>query len=241
VSVNLSATDSDGLSDVATVHYSATGPLPIAATVVAGSSASFTLTAEGVTALTYFAQDQAGNAEATHTQVVRIDKTQPTITYGGNAGTYNVDETVAITCTAGDPTNANGTPGSGLASSTCANANAPAYSFSLGTHTLSASATDIAGNIGNGSTTFMVQVTYSSLCGLTTRFIHNSPAFQTSPGLGQAQVTRLCKLLAAAGVARGPAKQALIVSFQKGLTPAVNLGFLTPAQAATLVALSKAL
>jgi hypothetical protein len=241
VTVNLSATDPDGLSDVATVHYSATGPLPIAATIVPGSSAAFTVAAEGVTTVTYFAVDQAGNSEATHIQVVQIDKTQPTITYAGNAGTYTVDQTVAITCTALDPNNANGTPGSGLASSTCANANAPAYSFPLGPHTLSASATDIAGNIGNASTTFTVHVTYSSLCTLTGRFIESSAAFQTSPTLGRAQVDRLCKLLAAAGSAPGPAKKALVKAYQKGLTLVVAMGFLTPAQAATLLTLSQAL
>ena len=241
VAVNLSATDPDGTTDVASVHYSATGAQPIAATVAAGSAASFTLTAEGITTITYFAIDQAGNAEAAHTQVVRIDTTQPTVTYAGNAGTYTVDQTVAITCTAFDPSNANGTPGSGLASSTCANVNAPAYSFPLGTNTLSASATDVAGNVGSGSTTFTVQVTYSSLCSLTRRFIQSSPAFQTSPALGRAQGDRLCKILAAAGSAPGPAKKALIVSYQKGLTLPVNLGLLTPAQAAILLTLSKAL
>ena len=241
VTVNLSAIDPDGVSDVATVNYSATGPIPIVATVVAGSSTSFALTAEGVTTITYFAQDQAGNSEAAHTQVVRIDKTQPTVTYTGNAGTYTVDQAVAITCTAVDPTNGNGTNGSGLASSTCVNANASAYSFPLGPNTLSASATDVAGNGGNGSTTFTIRVTYSSLCNLTARFIEGSLAFQTSPTLGRAQVDRLCKLLAAAGSAPGPAKKALVKSYQKGLPLVVAMGFLTPAQAATLLTLSQAL
>ena len=241
VTVNLSSTDPDGTADVAAVQYSATGAQPIATTLVAGSSASFTLTAEGVTTITYFAIDRAGNTDAAHTQVVRIDKTLPTVTYAGNAGTYTVDQTVVITCTAADPTNAHGTPGSGLASNTCANVNAPAYAFPLGPNTLSASASDVAGNTGNGSTTFTVHVTDSSLCNLTVRFIESSVAFQTSPAQGRAQEVRLCQLLTAAGSARGPAKEALIVAYQKGLTLSVNLGFLTPAQAAILLALSKAL
>ncbi len=89
------------------------------------------VTAEGVTTVNYFAKDIAGNTEAAHTQAIRIDKTPPTVTYTGNAGTYTVDQTIAITCTAADPHNANGTPGSGLASTTCANVNAPAYTFPL--------------------------------------------------------------------------------------------------------------
>jgi hypothetical protein len=241
VTVNLSATDPDGVADVAAVHYSAAGAQPVGATFVAGSSASLVVTAEGVTTVTYFASDKAGNTEPPHTQVIRIDKTLPTITYAGNAGLYTVDQTVSITCTALDPANANGTPGSGLASSTCANVNAPAYTFPLGLNSLSASATDIAGNVGSGSTTFTVQVTYSSLCRLTARFIESSPAFQTLPALGQAQEDRLCTRLVTAGVVPDPAKKALVESYQKGLTLLVNMGFLTPAQAAILLTLSQAL
>jgi hypothetical protein len=241
LTVNLSATDPDGASDVATIHYSATGPLPIGETIVAGSSASFSLTAEGVTTITYFAVDKAGNSEATHAQVVRIDKTQPTITYTGNTGIYTVDQTVAITCTALDPGNANGTPGSGLASSTCANANAPAYSFGLGSHTLSASATDIAGNIGSGATSFTIQVTYTSLCSLTTQFIDSSAAFQKSPRLGRALGNLLCRLLTTAATVPAPAKQALVKAYQKGLTVLVAIGFLTPADSGILLTLSQAL
>ena len=241
VTLSLSATDPDGVADVAAVHYSAAGAQTIGATAVAGSSASVVVTAEGVTTVTYFAVDNAGNPEPPHAQVVRIDMTLPTISYAGNTGTYTVDQAIAITCTAVDPANANGTPGSGLASSTCRDTNAPAYSFSLGPNSLSASATDIAGNVGTGSTTFTIQVTYSSLCNLTIRFIDGSPAFQASPARGLAQEVQLCQLLAAAGSAPSPAKEALIVAYQKGLTVAVNMAFLTTAQEATLVTLSNAL
>ena len=241
VTVNLSATDPDGVGDVATIQYSATGAQPIAPTVVAGSSASFTVTAEGVTTITYLAKDIAGNTEAAHTQAIRIDKTPPTVTYTGNAGTYTVDQTIAITCTAADPHNANGTPGSGLASTTCANVNAPAYTFPLGPHTLVATATDIAGNVGIGSTTFTVEVTSSSLCTLTARFIQGSPNAQTSPALAKAQADRLCALLTNAKSAPDPAKKALVDAYQNGLTTLVDLGLLTPAQAALLLTLSQAL
>jgi hypothetical protein len=241
VTVNLSATDPDGVADVTTIQYSATGAQPIAPTVVTNSSVSFTLTVEGVTTVNYFAQDKAGNTEAARTQVIRIDKTPPTISYTGNAGTYTVDQTVAITCTATDPHNANGTAGSGLASTTCTNVNAPAYTFPLGPNTLAASATDIAGNAGIGSTTFTVQVNSSSLCSLTTRFIQSSPASQTSPALAQAQRNRLCNLLAIADFAPNPARKALVEAYQKGLTLLVEKGLLTPGQAAILLKLSQAL
>jgi hypothetical protein len=242
VSLNLSATDPDGVADVATINYSATGAQTIAPTAIAGSSASFVVNTEGVTTVSYFAKDKAGNTESSKTQVIRIDKTLPTVTYTGNAGTYTVDQTVAITCAAVDPPNANGTAASGLASTTCANVNAPAYSFPLGPNTLSASATDVAGNIGNGSATFTVQVTNSSLCTLTVRFIEGSPNAKTSPALAEAQGHRLCKLLANAGSVPNPdAKEALVGAYQNGLTTLVDKGLLTADQAAILLTLSQAL
>ncbi len=241
VTVNLSATDPDGVADVATIQYSATGAQPIAPTVVAGNSATFPVTTEGVTTVNYFAKDIAGNTEAAHTQVVRIDKTPPTVTYTGNAGMYTVDQTITITCTAADPHNANGTPGSGLASTTCANVNAPAYTFPLGPHTLVATASDIAGNVGIGSTTFTVKVTSSSLCTLSARFIQGSPNAQSSPALAKAQADRLCTLLTIAESAPDPAKKALVDAYQNGLTTLVDLGLLTQAQAAILLKLSQAL
>jgi len=241
VTINLSATDPDGIANVDTIQYSAAGAQTIAPTVVTNSSASFTVNAEGVTTITYFAQDQAGNTEAAHTHVIRIDKTPPAITYTGNAGTYTVDQTIAITCTAADPPNANGTSGSGLASTTCANVNAPAYTFPLGPNTIAATATDVAGNVGTASTTFTVQVTSSSLCILTTRFIGSSPASHSSPALAEAQGDRLCKLLSLAQLAPGPAKNVLVAAYQQGLTLLVGMGLLTPGQAAILLTLSQAL
>lgn len=46
---------------------------------VPGNSASVTISAEGITILTYFATDNAGNQETAKTLTVRIDKTPPVI------------------------------------------------------------------------------------------------------------------------------------------------------------------
>ena len=245
MTVNLSATDPDGVADVATVHYSATGAQSIAPTVVAGSTASFVVNTEGVTTITYFAKDKAGNTEVAKTQVVRIDKTLPTITYTGNTGTYSVEQTISITCTAVDPLNSNGTPGSGLASTTCANVNAPAYTFPLGPNTLSASAIDVAGNVGTGSTTFTVGVTFRTLCTLTVQFIETSPNFLSLPPRAQAHlvqvVNQLC-ILEDDQLPPDPGNEAdAIAEYQKKLAHLVGRDYLTPAQAAILLTLSRAL
>jgi hypothetical protein len=101
-------------------------------------------------------------------ETVRHDSTPPVVSYTGNAGSYTVDQTVSIQCHASDPS-----PGSGLLSTTCADVSAPAYTFALGSHTLSASAEDVAGNVGSGSTTFTVAVTFDSLRTLVARFSTN--------------------------------------------------------------------
>ena len=44
-----------------------------------GNSASVTLTAQGITTLTYFATDNAGNVETAKTLTVQIDETPPVI------------------------------------------------------------------------------------------------------------------------------------------------------------------
>jgi hypothetical protein len=101
-------------------------------------------------------------------ETVKHDSVPPVVSYTGNAGNYTVDQIVSIQCHASDPD-----PGSGLSSSTCADVSAPAYTFALGSHTLSASAEDVAGNVGSGSTTFTVAVTFASLQTLVARFSTN--------------------------------------------------------------------
>jgi hypothetical protein len=79
VTVQLNASDGPNGSGVEAITYSASGAQSINTTTVNGSSTSFQITAEGVTAITYFARDYVGNAEELHTLVVRIDKTAPNL------------------------------------------------------------------------------------------------------------------------------------------------------------------
>jgi hypothetical protein len=95
------------------------------------------------------------------------DVTPPTITYSSHAATYTVDAHVSITCTATDAE-------SGIASDTCAPIDGDAYTFGLGAHTYSATATDNAGNSASASTSFTVTVSFGSLGTLTRRFVTNS-------------------------------------------------------------------
>lgn len=129
---------------------------------VATSCAAAALTTDGTQSFTCTATDNAGNG-ASSSVTVKRDATNPTISFSGNLGTYTVDQTVAIACAASDAT-------SGLASDTCAGVSAPAYAFDLGSNSITASATDNAGNTRTAATSFTVTVTEASLCRLAERW-----------------------------------------------------------------------
>jgi len=158
------------------------GGLPITST--SGCDPVSISTDTAGTTLTCTAGSAAGSTTASVT--VKRDATPPVVTYGGNAGTYTADQAVSIACNASDPS-----PGSGLDSSTCAGLDAPAYSLGLGTHTLSATARDRAGNTGSGSTTFTVVVTPPSLCALTLAFVEGSDKYQSLPAAARHGIEQL--------------------------------------------------
>lgn len=108
----------------------------------------------------------SGGGTATASVTVKRDAAAPEIAFSGNAGSYTVDQTVAITCQATDAT-------SGIASSTCPSASGAAYDF-VGTNTLSATATDNAGNGGAASASFTVNVTGAGLCALVQRWVSSA-------------------------------------------------------------------
>ena len=76
VTATINASDVAGGKGVKEVHYTVNMG---AEQVVTGSSASFTLTEEGIHSIAYWAVDNAGNIEATKYATVRIDKTAPTV------------------------------------------------------------------------------------------------------------------------------------------------------------------
>jgi hypothetical protein len=112
--------------------------------------------------------------------------------------------------------------------------NAPAYSFSLGPNTVTATATYRAGNVGSGSATFTVRVTYASLCALSRQFVSNT-----------ALATGMCTVLDAAerneqlGVPQG--KAAELRAYQQLVEAAQRSGFLRAEHAAILSRLAAAL
>jgi hypothetical protein len=112
------------------------------------------------------ATDTSRNSASTTVGGISIDRTAPDVRYIGNTGSYSVDQTVSIICSASDAL-------SGLATNSCANITGPAYTF-LGTNTYSATATDRAGNSTTASLRFTVGVATDSLCALTTQIVTNA-------------------------------------------------------------------
>ena len=77
VMVTLNAVDNPGGSGVDKITYSISGAQSAPPTDVLDDTASFPITAEGISVVTFYATDVAGNVEAPQTLTVRIDKTAP--------------------------------------------------------------------------------------------------------------------------------------------------------------------
>jgi hypothetical protein len=80
VTVNLNSTDNKpGGTGVKQIQYALAGAQTLDTQTVPGSTASVTISTEGLTTLTYFGTDKAGNVEQAKTLTVQIDKTPPVI------------------------------------------------------------------------------------------------------------------------------------------------------------------
>jgi sugar lactone lactonase YvrE len=137
VSVTLSATDCG--SGVREVRHTLDGNPEV---VTPGAGAILTITADGIHSLTYFAVDNAGNAEAASVLTIQIDKTPPAITLSSPAdgANYFAGQNVAADFTVTDAL-------SGLAgvASTLPDGS-PLPTSTVGPGTFNVTATDQAGN-----------------------------------------------------------------------------------------------
>ncbi len=188
VTVHLTATDVGG-SGVVSISYNLDGS---GAQVVAGASADVAVSGVGVHTLVYSAEDAAGNTSPASTRTVRIDTTAPVVTHDANAF-YKVDP-AQFTLSATD------IGGSGVASiayrvdagglQTIPGASAPVSVSGAGPHTVQYSATDLAGNVTNGSLNLTLDLakpvlsdngasTYSGEANITIQAIDTGSSVQT--------------------------------------------------------------
>ncbi|MFF3861276.1 OmpL47-type beta-barrel domain-containing protein [Streptomyces sp. NPDC002209] len=149
--VNISASEGACASGVQKITYSASGAQPIASTIVSGASAAVPITVNGVTMVTYTATDNAGNTSAPQTITVRLDTVAPSITIVRPvAGTYLYRQAVTASYSCTDAT-------SGVASCVGTAPNGSAVDTStLGSHTFTVNAKDVATNPSTKSVTYTV-------------------------------------------------------------------------------------
>jgi Bacterial Ig-like domain (group 2) len=80
VTIQFLSTDNEsGGSGVKQITYSAVGAQTVASTNVPGASASLIINAEGITTVTFFGTDNAGNTETAKTLTIQLDKTPPNV------------------------------------------------------------------------------------------------------------------------------------------------------------------
>jgi hypothetical protein len=115
----------------------------------------------------------------------------------------------------------------------CTGINAPAYTFKIGSNTVTSTATDIAGNVGQGAVTFTVTASSDDLTTLTKQFVTNPTiARQLAAPLGGVQLaTMLHNTRLKASFVN---TYIMLVNQQRGRT-------LTSEQADTLIRLAKGL
>ncbi len=210
----------------------------------AGACALSTVAADGTHTVWAASVDQAGNAGAPVSATVKVDATAPTLTWSTHPASYTIDQSVTITCTAADPA-----PGSGLASSSCASnglSGVAAYTLGVGTHTLTASAADVAGNTRSAQTGYAVTITPAGLCTVTGRLVQGSAKYAALKTAQKAVVDASWKVACSIVAAITPTlpaklKPGLVSAFRAAIDGLARQGWLTSAQAATLDSLAGSL
>jgi HYR domain len=139
--VTLTAVDANGGTGVKAIRYRVSGAQAQADTTVDGQVVVVPIVVDGVTTVTFFAVDRAGNVEVAKENVARLDRVAPSILVPN-------DMTVRATSPAGaivtypSPTVTDAI--SGVSSSTCLPGSGTI--FPIGTSRVTCSATDQAGN-----------------------------------------------------------------------------------------------
>jgi hypothetical protein len=131
VGVILTATDS--VDGVASVTYSLDGRTLISPS----ETVRIAVAGDGIHTLTYYATDNTGNVESQRTQQIKIDTTPPTITSTQNGVSFMLAQSVTPSFTYQDAT-------SGVA--TCSGSVSALDTSSIGQHSYTITATDVAGN-----------------------------------------------------------------------------------------------
>jgi hypothetical protein len=168
-SVTFTATDAE--SGVAATYFTVDGGAPQTGNKVV-------LSGEGAHTLSYWSTDWAGNAEQPHTVSVNIDKTAPTITVSGLVyGSYSDSTDMTPIVTLSDTLSGIDDSKTTVTLSTYgtqqpvqSGAAIALYTLPLGSHTLTVTASDLAGNTSSQTVMFQTVASIDSMKALVTRF-----------------------------------------------------------------------
>jgi hypothetical protein len=160
VTVGLSADDGTCGSGVKEISYSASGAQTIPLTTVTGSSTSFAISNEGVTTVTFYATDNAGNVESAKTLTVKIDNTAPRVAFvtPPTGSPYLLNQPVAADYSCIDRV---GSVDGGVGVASCVGGvpvGSNIVTSPVGTYTFTVNTADKLGNATSASTSY--QVTY---------------------------------------------------------------------------------
>jgi len=210
-------------TDDATIAFTASDDISSVSST-AGCAAVLSTDTAGQTFHCTVTNDAGLSASASVT--AKRDATRPVVSLVGNAGSYTVDALVGITCDISDAL-------SGLATQTCNGASGAAYSFGLGAHPVSASATDVAGNSRSVSGSFTVTATFGSVCALVQRFV-------ADPALASSMCAKLDAAQASAARGQSKASDNQLAAFIHEIEAQSGKG-VSADHAAVLIALANAL
>ncbi|MDH2425271.1 ThuA domain-containing protein [Sphaerisporangium sp. TRM90804] len=188
--VPVTLTSADGASGLASIEYSLDG----------GDWKRYTepvnITGDGEHTLAYRAKDKAGNVETEKAATVKIDGNKPTVLVAGISDTqiYGDSQDLRISWQAVDSTSGvktlTGTLDNGAYSSGRLQA---LYELALGTHALSVTATDHAGNVTTERVTFGITTSTRDIGNLIDRFTATGRLRQASANKLHAQLTKARK------------------------------------------------
>ncbi|MCP4964575.1 MAG: hypothetical protein GY926_05025 [bacterium] len=111
-----------------------------------------------------FATDNVGNEAMLVVGAINVDLTGPTVIFTGNEPSYSVDDHIVISCDTADAL-------SGIDTANCSELDVTAADLGTGLHTLSGTATDVAGNTTTISIAFTVTVDQESLSELVALYL----------------------------------------------------------------------
>lgn len=231
VRVSLVANDNTGGSSVRSITYSASDAQVVGPTTVAGPAATLLVKAEGITSITYSAVDNLGNTESPRTLTIKLDSTPPalvapaTLSAPSDINCQAVIPNVMLQVTASDlvgPFSLQQSP-------------APGTTVGVGSHAITVTATDGAGNSNTATTNFTVNGSASFSVSVNPSIVRRGNAVSLMAAYRNCASSRQALTLKVS--LTGPSQQNLVaalpITLQPGQMGSLNIPIRIPSSTPT--------